>query len=124
MRIASIRPHWVIPEELAYNKDKLHAAKGDWMDLWGWVSVGAVSQAFLLALTAPESSFPLGHEAFFTVAPTMVQQASSAALIKDKFPEITDLRREWKSNEGFFDCSKAERMLGWTERAFPWTPGS
>lgn len=122
MRIASIRPHWVIPESLAYNPEKLHELGGTWKDLWGWVSIGAISRAFILALTAPESTFPLGHEAFFTVAPTMCRQASSADLIKETFPEIKDLRREWKGNEGFYDCSKAERMLGWSERAFLWTP--
>jgi nucleoside-diphosphate-sugar epimerase len=123
MRIACFRPHWVIPEELAYNPEELHRAQGNWKDLWGWTSVGGTARAFLSGITAPTSSFPLGAETFFIVAPTIVQQTSSLELLKKYYPDLKcDMRGEWKGNEGFFDCSKAKRMLGWEERAFPWTP--
>lgn len=123
MRMATLRPHWVIPETLAYDAEALHEAGGTVKDLWGWVSAGATARAFLQGITAPLETFPLGHETFFVVAPTICQQASSRALLQKHFPEVKDLRREWKGNEGFFDCSKAERMLGWTERGHPWTEG-
>ncbi|BEI91359.1 uncharacterized protein CcaverHIS019_0401790 [Cutaneotrichosporon cavernicola] len=123
MRIGCFRPHWVIPESLAYNPEALHAAQGNWKDLWGWTSVGGTARAFLAGITAPTSTFPLGAENFFIVAPTIVQQSSSLELLRKYYPDLKcEMRREWKANEGFFDCSKAKHMLGWEERAFPWTP--
>lgn len=121
MRIATIRPHWVVTDELGYDPVLLDSLKGAVKDLWGWVTNSALARAFVLSLTVPESQFPCGHETFFTVAPTIAQQTSSMELVKKHFPEVTDFRREYKGNEGFYDCSKAERLLGWTERAFPWT---
>ncbi|KAL7418651.1 hypothetical protein Q5752_006334 [Cryptotrichosporon argae] len=123
MRVASLRFHWVITDELAASPEELSAAGGTWKDLWGWVSTTQTARSCLLGLEAPTSTFPAGtHETFFIVAPTAVRQGSSLELLKEHFPEITDIRREYKGNEGFFDCSKAERMLGWTEKAHPWTP--
>jgi nucleoside-diphosphate-sugar epimerase len=122
MRIGSIRPHWVIPESLAYDPVALDAEGGTAKDLWGWVSIGATARAFMLGLTAPESTFPLGHETFFIVAPTLALRTNSMDLLRKEFPEVTTFKREIKGNDGFFNCSKAQRMLGWTERAFPWTP--
>lgn len=122
MRIACIRPHWVIPESLAYDPDKLCATGGLVNDLWAWTSAGQTSRAFLLGLTAPESTFPVGAEAFFVVAPTTVRKERTRDLIKEHFPEVKDLRCDFNGNEGLYDCRKAERMLGWTERAFAWSP--
>jgi len=122
MRLATLRPHWVIPDTLAYDPEALHAAGGTAKDLWGWVSLSAVARAFVLGLTAPETTFPLGHETFFLVAPTIALQTSSMEMLAKTFPEAKTFTREIKGNDGFYDCSKAERMLGWTERAFPWSP--
>lgn len=122
MRIACFRPHWVIPESLAYNPEELDKAEGNWKDLWGWTSVGGTARAFVAGLTAPTSTFPLGAETFFIVAPTITQQTSSLTLLRKYYPDLEcEMRGEWRGNEGFFDCSKAKRMLGWEERAFPWT---
>jgi hypothetical protein len=74
-----------------------------------------------LGLTVPEQTFPTGHEAFFIVAPTQHQQASTAALIDQWYPHSTR-RKQWRGNEGLYDCSKAENLLGWTAKiSFPWT---
>lgn len=40
MRVACIRPHWVIPESLAYDPEKLAATGGLANDLWAWTSEG------------------------------------------------------------------------------------
>lgn len=123
LRVACLRPHWVIPETLAYDPDALNKAEGNWKDLWGWSSNGGTARAFLAGVTAPLDKFPVGSEAFFVVAPTITQQTSSMELLKKYYPDLkAEMRKEWKGNEGFFDCSKAKRMLGWEERAFPWTP--
>ena len=120
LRIATLRFHWVVPTAKV-NIESLHAAKGEWKDLWGWVSLAAVAKACLSALTVPESQFPKGHETFFIVAGTTCQQGDSMELLKSKFPEITDIRKEFKgSNAGFFDTSKAKKFLGWEEEGFVW----
>ena len=75
-----------------------------------------------MALTVPEERFPRGHETFFIVAPTTSQQSSTMELVKGRYPELTDFRREIKGNMGLFNCAKAERMLGWTEQGFEWMP--
>jgi len=115
MRIASLRFSWIIPSrayavELAVGPPKLSADRS--RDLWGWVSQDAAARACLLGLTTVAFS---GHEAFFIVAPSTVVNVDSAALQKEVYPEVEDIRRPWKGNASFFDCSKAERLLGWTE---------
>ena len=125
MRVACIRPHWVIPESLAYDPEKLAETGGLANDLWAWTSEGQAARAFLLGLTAPETTFPDGTaEAFFVVAPTTVRREPTKNLIKEHFPEVDvkNWKCDFNGNEGLYDCSKAERMLGWTERAFPWSP--
>lgn len=118
MRITTLRFHWVVPDKLV-DREYLHAHKGSWRDLWGWVSLNAASKAVLLSLTVPESSFPVGHETFFIVAQTSCQQTNSMDLLRSKFPGIKEIRTSMKGNAAFFDCSKAERMLGWKEEGFP-----
>ena len=121
MRIASLRFHAVIPDEEC-TLELLHNRGGYWRDLWGWVSVSATAKACLLGLVAPYEDFPRGtHETFFIVANTTVQQTDSLALLKTKFPEITDLRIDFAgSNVGFMSTEKAKRMLGWQEEGFLW----
>ena len=97
--------------------ETLDARKGTWKDLWGWVSVDASANACLLAITVSELVFPLGHEAFFIVAPTTQQQRDTKELLQEHYP---DLAKKWEAsgrrgNVGAFDTSKAERMLGWKE---------
>jgi hypothetical protein len=53
-----------------------------------------------------------GHEAFFIVAPEIAARETSDELAKKFFPHVP-LRREFKGKDGFWDCSKAERLFGW-----------
>ncbi len=119
MRMATLRFHYVVADEML-TRERLSEVRSNWKDLWGWVSLSAVARACLLGLTAPETTFPKGHETFFTVGSTIIGKEDSMQLLKEKYPEITDIRKEIKGNDGFFDCSKAERMLGWTEPKRPW----
>ena len=121
MRVASMRFHFVAPME-GISAAKMHEYMGAWKDLWGWVSADATADACLKGLTAPTSTFAIGHETFFIVAGTHCQQGDSMTLLKSKFPEITDIRKPLHGNDGFFDTSKAKRMLGWEEEGFPWRP--
>jgi hypothetical protein len=121
MRIASLRFHWVVPPHLVH-PDILHREGGAWKDLWGWVSLGATAEACLKAITAPETSFPPGHEAFFIAAKTTCQQTETMTLIRTRYSpkrEGIEIRQPLKGNVSLFDTSKAERMLGWKEDGFP-----
>nr|ODN93358.1 hypothetical protein L203_00629 [Cryptococcus depauperatus CBS 7841]ODO02378.1 hypothetical protein L204_01111 [Cryptococcus depauperatus CBS 7855] len=124
LRIATLRFHAVVPMSHV-SPSSLNALGGAWKDLWGWVSNLAVARSCLLSLTAPTETFPEGtHEAFFIVAPTICQQKKTQELLEGMYPEWKSdemkihLRRPFTSNEGLFDCSKAERMLGWRENGY------
>jgi UDP-glucose 4-epimerase len=63
----------------------------------------------LLTLTADFS----GHEVFYIVAPTTISPRPSVELAEQYFPEVPR-RGDFSGNQGFFDCAKATRILGWT----------
>ena len=75
----------------------------------------SVASALLLGLTSEGWS---GHEVFYCVAPTIAwpeDQADSRSMARKAWPDVP-LREEWfagRKDQGFYDCSKAERMLGW-----------
>ncbi|KZO90914.1 hypothetical protein CALVIDRAFT_568690 [Calocera viscosa TUFC12733] len=77
--------------------------------LWIWVNPTAASRTFLLAITA--GSF-IGHKVFYIVAPITDRKEPTAQLIKKWWPSVP-INGEMTGNAGFFDCSKAKRMLGW-----------
>ncbi|KAI0084149.1 hypothetical protein BDY19DRAFT_872760, partial [Irpex rosettiformis] len=111
MRVASLRPSWVIP-------DKEYATKADpdserrKNDLWGWVQQVSVAEAFILAVTVDHGDSWSGHETFFIVAPSVTSEETIECLYAKHWSDVPvkagkDLKR------GFFDCSKAEKLLGW-----------
>lgn len=63
----------------------------------------------MLSLTA---NF-VGHEVFYIVAPYTVVPPSSLELAQTYYPHTT-IRGDLSGSRSFFDCSKAERILGWT----------
>lgn len=65
-----------------------------------------------------ESQFPLGHETFFIVAPTTMQQTLTEDLLATQFPELVGKVKgglEGKGNVGLISTEKARRLLGWEE---------
>jgi hypothetical protein len=69
-------------------------------------------------LTVDEQQFPVGHETFFIVAPTTMQQTPTIELLRDAFPELVEKYGgfvEGKGNQGLISTAKAKRMLGWEE---------
>jgi nucleoside-diphosphate-sugar epimerase len=123
MRIASLRYHWVV-EPALLSAEALDKRKGDKKDLWGYISESDTAAATLLALDAPRTTFPNGHEAFFIVSPTQHQRSRTELLLDEFYPKA-ERRWAWKGNEGLYDCSKAERMLGWkAQEFFPWYPAA
>lgn len=112
IRIASLRLSWSIP-------DKDHANQGSQdpdrrtSDLWGYVQEDAAANAFILAIS-PDNTRWSGHEAFFITAPDTTLEVDSMVLKEKYWPDIPMKgERKLKGREGFFDCSKAERLLGW-----------
>jgi len=103
--IASLRIHGVVasrPEAFKWRGEV--AAR----QLWGYTLRNAAAEAFLLGLTADFS----GHECFYIVAPDSMMDEPSLALKEQFYPEVP-LHGDLSGNASFFDCRKAERLLGW-----------
>lgn len=114
MRIASLRPSWAIPNrEFAQHSDPERRKN----DLWGWVQDDAVAEAFLQAVVVENGRWT-GHEAFFVTAPTVTEDDGPEELYAKYWKHIP-LKPERNLSKGFFDCSKAERLLEWTHRDSP-----
>ena len=135
-RIASLRLHMVRESYLDsyYEHDASHGS------LWSWVSLHATARAFLLGLTSEGWE---GHEVFYIVAPEICweggvepesqfkkgererrleerdgseyERVGTRELIEKSHPGTEVDEGWWKGNErrACFDCSKAERLLGW-----------
>jgi UDP-glucose 4-epimerase len=54
----------------------------------------------------------VGHEAFFIAAPTTLMDEPSLELKQRYFPD-SEVRGDLSGHKGFYDCAKAERLLGW-----------
>ena len=109
MTIASMRFHWLVD---SYERaGELTATFGDTATrhLWGYIAMEAACRACLLALTADFA----GHEVFYIVAPRTAVAEPSLDLAREHYPD-TPIRGDLPGNRGFFDCGKAERVLGWS----------
>ncbi|KAL0573408.1 hypothetical protein V5O48_008556 [Marasmius crinis-equi] len=110
MRIASIRLHWSIP-----NREKARVldpgkAKND---LWGYVHEDSGAETFLSSITNEDGKWS-GHERFFIAAPQIAHDLDSGELKERYWPDVPVREgHEIRGSRGFFDCSKAERLLGW-----------
>lgn len=111
MRVASLRLAWSVPDKSWVGAvDPTAAAKG----LWAYVQEDSSAEAFLLALTSEGWS---GHERFFVVAPEIGVERDSKELREEYYPGVPIRQdREVDGRVGFFECSKAKRLLGWLHR--------
>lgn len=108
MQIASLRLHWAVTDQEAARLFAGASPAGQAKNLWGYVSRRAAARAFLLGVTAGFG----GHEIFFIVAPETNSFEPSLVLKEQFYPEVP-LRSDLPGNQGFFNCAKAERLLGW-----------
>ena len=109
MTIASLRFHWVV-ENLALAQER--ANKNFDMNakqLWAYTLGESAARACMAIVDAQY----IGHEAFYIVSPTTVMAESTSDLIAQWFPQVT-VTKELAHNEGMYDCTKAQRLLGWT----------
>ncbi|MCU0492778.1 MAG: NAD(P)-dependent oxidoreductase [Chloroflexaceae bacterium] len=103
--IASMRFHWVVPD---WETTQREHGEAHIKHLWAYTLLEAAARACLLSLTADFR----GHEAFYIVAPRTTESVPSLELAQRHFPNVP-IRGDLAGNAGFFDCSKAERILGW-----------
>ena len=111
MSIASLRFHWLLEsrERAIEVNQKFDFVK---KHLWAYTLLKDAVHACLLAITADFQ----GHEAFYIVAPRTAVSPPSRELAQQHFPD-TPIRGDFSGNSGFFDCSKAERILNWQHEA-------
>jgi UDP-glucose 4-epimerase len=109
MAIGSLRIHGVkdvrpvtrcLPDPARFDLDARH--------LWGYVLLAAAAAACLQTLRAPFS----GHEVFYIAAPDTSVDVASESLRRGFYPQVP-VRDELVGNQGFFNCGKAQRVLGW-----------
>ena len=114
MRIASLRLSWSLPNKRTANLHQDPERRKN--DLWGFVHEDSGAEAFLLAVTKDDLPWS-GHEAFFIASPETTSIEDSQ-LLKDKFWPTVPIKegKTIEGRQGFFDCSKAKRMLGWIHK--------
>lgn len=108
MKITSLRFHGATPTRYvggaAERRRESLAAKA----LWGYVTYAACARASLLSLTAAFS----GHEVLYIVAPDTMLDVPSLELAQELYPNVP-VTGDLSGRTGFFNCAKAERVLGW-----------
>jgi nucleoside-diphosphate-sugar epimerase len=112
MAIASMRFHWVVPDRAAAAQRDSRANKFLAKNLWGYTRFDSAAEACLMSLTAGFK----GAEAFYIIAPDTMTDTPSLELAREHWPDVP-VRGDLSDRRGFFDCSKAQRLLGWTHPA-------
>ena len=113
MRVASLRLSWSLPSRQDAMRDDPQARM---TDLWGYVQEDSGAEAFLLALTVEDGRWS-GHEAFFITAPDVASDLPTMELWERYWKHVPIKEgKDLSGHKGFFDCSKAERVLGWVQR--------
>jgi nucleoside-diphosphate-sugar epimerase len=109
LTISSMRFHWVVPDRATavraagYSQTEMGAK-----NLWAYTTFAAAARACLLSLSADFK----GHEVFYITAPKTVTETPSLELAHQFFPDVP-VRGDLGGFTSFFNCAKAERLLGW-----------
>lgn len=108
MTISTLRLHHVSHG----HKVEIGVSPEQWQNivkhLWGYTTSEAAADACLRAASA---SFT-GHEVFYIVAPTTTVDTPSLELQAEYYPAVP-ITGDLSGTRSFFDCGKAQRMLGW-----------
>ena len=108
MTIASLRFHWLLDTRTKAVQNKVVMGELVIRHLWAYTLLSEANRACLLSLTADFT----GHEVFYIVAPHTVTSEPSLELAQQHYPH-TEIRGDFSDSTGFFNCAKAERLLGW-----------
>jgi UDP-glucose 4-epimerase len=106
--IASMRFHWVTDKRPVMAEHPGFSQEALAKNLWAYTLLPAAARACLAVMTAEY----VGHEVFFIAAPTTVMDEESLALKERYFPDA-EVRGDLSGHHGFYNCAKAERLLGW-----------
>jgi UDP-glucose 4-epimerase len=109
VRIASMRFHWVVPDRATSAARFGFRTRDAAKHLWAYTLFEPAARACLMAL---EADFK-GHEAFYITAPETNIDVPTLDLAREFFPDLP-IRGDLSGRRSFFDCAKAERLLGWT----------
>ncbi|HEU5013871.1 MAG TPA: NAD(P)-dependent oxidoreductase [Roseiflexaceae bacterium] len=109
MTIASMRFHGIAPDRATAMQRVREPGGVNAKHLWGYTRLDAAAQACMNSITADFS----GHEVFYIVAPDTVMETPSRELARQFYPDVP-VRDDLNGTHGFYDCSKAERLLHWT----------
>lgn len=108
MTIASLRFHWVVASREMAQERASHNSESNAKQLWAYTLAESAARACLAIIDANY----VGHEAFYIVSPTTVMQERTADLIRQWHPQVR-VSQTLADHQGLYDCSKAERLLGW-----------
>ena len=109
MTIASLRFHGVVPDKSLMMRWDGNDGKTLSKHLWGYTLFEAAARASLLSLTADIH----GAEVFFIVGPESTSKVPSLELAQRHFPNMP-VTGDLSGHRSFFNSTKAERLLGWT----------
>ncbi|GAB3445611.1 NAD(P)-dependent oxidoreductase [Phycicoccus ginsengisoli] len=114
MTVTALRFHWILSrQEVRELVDAVPEAQ-EVGNLWGYVDLEDAARACLLALhPTPEHS---GYEAVLVAADDTRVERPIEDLLAQHCPE-TEVRVPLRGTAGAFDCSKADRVLGWRPRS-------
>ena len=108
MTISSLRFHWLLDTRTKAIQNTALMGEIALRHLWAYTLLDEASRACLLSLTADFT----GHEAFYIVASHTATSEPSLELARQHYPR-TEIRGDLSNHTGFFNCAKAERLLGW-----------
>ena len=104
--IASLRFHRCVKSK----KDTSDRVRDARKDLWGYTLLDSAARACLLALDVPWK----GHKCMYIVSNQHSAVGSRAEeLAKTYFPNAKRKSGPLSPSQGFYDCTKAERLIGW-----------
>ncbi len=108
MTISSLRFH-ALPDEPPPLQTELDSSDAPAArNAWSFTLISEAARACVLALQAGY----FGHEIFCIASLRSTSAIPSLTLAKYAYPTV-QIRGDLSGNKSFFDCSKAERMLGW-----------
>lgn len=108
MTISSFRFHWLLDSRERAMQVTEAATDLSVRHLWAYTLLDEASRAILLSLTAEFK----GHEVFYITAAQTASHQRSAELARQHYPQV-EIRGDFSDHASFFNCSKAEQLLGW-----------
>jgi nucleoside-diphosphate-sugar epimerase len=106
--IASLRLHFCAVDRGGALESRRARPDISTRDLWGYTTLASAAGACLLSIESDRT----GDEVFLIVAPDHAGDGAASDLAATYYPQVP-VRGMARPGDGFFDCSKAARLLGW-----------